>query len=998
VSAALSQSLQEQELDSVYVGSMSLLAKHVFWFLSSTAMDPSTKNDLQSSPHSVQLHWRLPNPPTFFVGRDNERSQLLRMIARSPITLVTGPGGTGKSALVASVLSDGLTEYKIVRVGMRPSDSLAQLCVTMLKAAFEVTDRSAQDWSNAAQSMRLLVSAVLDVAEGHQLLFVLEDLHNGDEEEVDSFLLLLHQYASRSRWVVTMRRRAKLSAMAEQQLALPPLSTPVLAELAHLCTPGRNQEENIVIAEQAEGSPWRLRQLLSETPLALNPSGSVSRDDLSASSGLLRALSVLELPLPADVLGQFAEIPSPSRLGQLVQEGMLEPGSDRLRLHDRARQHISAGTADTETKALKLRVVRGLKDDHRSVSRLEAIRLALSVDIDEAAQLLSVHINDLIARGHAPRIWEMLGAINEATFDPCRFRLAIHLAGGEPMQWALSRPEPEDVEDRLSWIGIQYLGGRVGTALEAASKLRGELDVKDSPEQALVCSLTCYRALMQLGRTQDACRVLRQIDVSDPLIMLQRDAALARALIVSGGFTEGLKLAQRVWADWPERADAVEPETCGEIASAFILLGRLRDAADVLGNGEYIRPVHSVGGRLRQLFLDVRRGDIENAKRWIQSLDDGPKTASVLSVFVRTQQAVLGIAMGDLRSAETTVDAALKEAEKSGNGYMYQWARFTRLTLAWHRGEPLQTHPIPIDIAAPVGPQATALRAFERAQAIRFGDKYIDSPPDTLVLEAHVIDLIASAEALLIGGDVAGARRRAQSAHRLCVEHELGLIQADVLRALCDIEFIAGDMIRLRGHAESLGERLPGSLHYGPLADFYGAVASAEGLTGLALWRWAQLWHESPLLAGRCAAFLGMDTASDNRLRCTILAQMASRLGQALVFHPERSQAWGLDVSQRRVWIGDRGVMFGRRTIALKLLEFMALNGGQATKRELAEAVWEIAEYHPFHDDKRIQVTIRRLRQQLADEPTPELLITTESGYAFGSTRAFLFMGNIPVQ
>jgi hypothetical protein len=967
--------------------------------LFSRAMSPSEKRELSVHVGDVPLHWRMPNPPAVFIGRQDERVRLRRLLRRAPLTVISGAGGTGKSALIAQVLSEDLNEATVIRVGMRPSDNLAQLCVTLLKGAFEVTGRSAQDWSNAAQSMRLLMSAVLEVAEAARLVFVLEDLHHGDVAEIDAFLILLHQYASNSRWVVTMRRCAELPIMEEQHLALQGLSVDELTELARRCSPERSIDELTLLAEQAHGSPWRLRQILSQTPLGSESSRSVLDQLDTASAGLIRALSVLELPLPPDVLEQFTELPPPARLGELVQEGILDPRPDRLRLHDRARQAIRDELEETQSKVLQLRLVKGLKEDHRSASRLEAIRLAISVDIADARRLLDEHASELIGRGHAPRIWEMLASTPDSQLDGWRFKLAIHLAGGEPILWAISRPQPTTPTERASWISIQYIAGRAQVALEAAMALRSEVSLETHPQISLMCALTTYRSLMQLGRTAEACHLLNSIESTNPLVCMQRDAALARALVVSGRYEAGMRLADKVRSDGSRSAGSLGHEVRGEIASAFILLGRLRDAAETLGDPEGVledqRPVHSVGERLRQLFLDVRRGDIKQANRWIESLHDGPKTVSVLSIFVRVQQAVLAIAMGDLERAADMIDGSVKEAHRSRNGYMYQWGEFTRLTLAWHRGERFESRPLPDELSMPVGPQAVAIAAFERAQAIRFGEPHQADATETPVLEAYIIDLIASAEAALISADPLQARAHATHAFRLCDEHGLGLVQVDVLRVLCDIELVSGDLKRLATRAVELSDRLQGSRYYGPLAAFYLGMSQRDGPSGRALWTWSNMVDSSPVLAGRCRSLLDFDAGPRHEVDAVILKVVRERLGETLILYPEARQCWGLDVRQKRVWIDDREIDLGRSALPLRILEFIGSNGGRATKAELATHVWEITEYHPLNDDKRIHVTIRRLRQQLVDEPDPQLLVTTDDGYAFGSSRAFILLGTL---
>lgn len=52
----------------------------------------------------IPLRYRLPNPPPVFAGRDAESAWLEAAFGRAPVTLVFGPDGIGKSALVRRVL------------------------------------------------------------------------------------------------------------------------------------------------------------------------------------------------------------------------------------------------------------------------------------------------------------------------------------------------------------------------------------------------------------------------------------------------------------------------------------------------------------------------------------------------------------------------------------------------------------------------------------------------------------------------------------------------------------------------------------------------------------------------------------------------------------------------------------------------------------------------------------------------------------------------------
>ena len=83
---------------------------------------------------------------------------------------------------------------------------------------------------------------------------------------------------------------------------------------------------------------------------------------------------------------------------------------------------------------------------------------------------------------------------------------------------------------------------------------------------------------------------------------------------------------------------------------------------------------------------------------------------------------------------------------------------------------------------------------------------------------------------------------------------------------------------------------------------------------------------------------------------------------------------------------GGAVVDLGAAPRALRLLSALARAGGALDKETLARRVWQLREYHPLRDDKRIQVAVRKLRLRIEDEPSrPRRLVTTADGYALGA-------------
>src|SRR5262245_56122966 len=134
---------------------------------------------------SLPLRYRLPNPPSPFLGRDAETAWLAEALQRRPVACVSAPGGLGKTALVLHTLhrkhARQLDRIVFVRLGpdLAP-DELRQEALRALAAAAGI---ETIDWGALQGDADALTTAVLDLAEsppggGGALWVVLDDLHH----------------------------------------------------------------------------------------------------------------------------------------------------------------------------------------------------------------------------------------------------------------------------------------------------------------------------------------------------------------------------------------------------------------------------------------------------------------------------------------------------------------------------------------------------------------------------------------------------------------------------------------------------------------------------------------------------------------------------------------------------------------------------------------------------------------------------------------------------
>lgn len=86
------------------------------------------------TPDSGLLRRRVPNPPLCFVGRGTEAARLARILETSPVALVCGPGGMGKSALVRHAVRERAPDGERVQVRVRPGDEFGLFAVELALA------------------------------------------------------------------------------------------------------------------------------------------------------------------------------------------------------------------------------------------------------------------------------------------------------------------------------------------------------------------------------------------------------------------------------------------------------------------------------------------------------------------------------------------------------------------------------------------------------------------------------------------------------------------------------------------------------------------------------------------------------------------------------------------------------------------------------------------------------------------------------------------------
>jgi predicted ATPase/class 3 adenylate cyclase len=161
----------------------------------------------------------LPVQLTSFVGRDEEIAEVGRLLDRSRLVTLTGPGGTGKTRLALQVAAERLTRYPdgafIVELApIRDSGLVA----SAIASALSIREAANQP----------LLETLRDWVRDRELLLVLDNF----EQVLEAAPLVSDLLSIAPLLRVLVTSRAVLHVRGEQEHAVPPLQIPDVATLA----------------------------------------------------------------------------------------------------------------------------------------------------------------------------------------------------------------------------------------------------------------------------------------------------------------------------------------------------------------------------------------------------------------------------------------------------------------------------------------------------------------------------------------------------------------------------------------------------------------------------------------------------------------------------------------------------------------------------------------------------------------------------------------------
>jgi tetratricopeptide (TPR) repeat protein len=946
---------------------------------------------------TLPLRYRLPNPPADFVNRKAEIDWLAESVKLAPVTVIWGPGGLGKTALVLQALHRRFKRRVERTLLVRLPSALGgdELRGEVLRALDEVQGPSAVDGPGLEGTAEEQTEAIVDLAERGGWWVVLDDLHHGDPEATTGLLHLLSRYARRSRWIGTSQRAPGLGDEA-RVLKLGALEEPQLFELARAW--GRTDERVPQAVAASGGSPWLLQQCLAtgrtessltrETVLADLPQQAVR---------WLEAASVLDVALPPETIHRFAPALDSQRMASMEARGLIERTAGGVQVHEVVRSVLKASQSEQGIPWAS-QAGWALAEDPHAVAQLEAVRLAAEQgDIPLLCDILDRHAEALLAGGYSPRLWHFLEPLTDDRIAGWRLRCATQLGNPTALHKVQQPPEPDPVE-RIAWAQALFVQGQLGEAEAIASAVASHGGAGDRVRAE--ATLLHARSLAARGQVGAALYHLRSISESDESIKRRCDAETALCLLALGEWAEATRLADALRAQigLPGQAEQEVGELAWTVASIYRVRGRLGDAAELLQGVRSATqgdaPALLAARRLLWLRarVDIDRGRLDEAETTLERLSPFIRSGSLARPPILTTRAMLSVARGRLDEAEALVSRVRRETSLFGlyGARLEGEAIEVQLATLGARADPSES---------PSGgsPEAEHVRLRRHEHALRRGDS-----PDADELsrlegfregELGALSACVRARHAHLRGDGdqavawldAGARHAASSGFRVA-EAELRDTLCEVFIALGRLEEAAQQGERLRRLAQQLG-----SDRFGGMADFYEAAAAprlpaavlerlaADDRVAPPAARWARL-----LIAGGSAEAAG-DRAVIAALRARWEAPepALAPVGLGGSWQP----GWGLDEPRRVVWLPDgREVDFTRRSLHWRVLEILVQHGGWATKEQLVRGAWEESEYHPLRHDARLQVAIRKLRELVEQDPSsPTRILTLEDGYGLAA-------------
>ena len=664
-------------------------------------------------------------------------------------------------------------------------------------------------------------------------------------------------------------------------------------------------------------------------------------DALEASS-----VGLLILALPSECADELASIAKSIRSG------------DGARVLATTRQTVVGMSATTQFPLGKRAAVGALERGDVAAA-LEFLDGSAEFPLDgiEAAEL-----REALARCNDPRLE--------------RWRCEAAIVHGDPRELALCvAPISTDVDTLAVWAEVRLMQGHVADARALVGELEargsGPFPLRVAGVRALVCA--------HEGNIAGALETLAAVVPRDDSEAVVRDAACAHFLGLAHRDEEALAFVVTHWSSHQRLRGHARRRVVTDLLATLVMCER----------------------------LDLARRYVDEAK---------PEAIGVTGYFL----ALVLTHSGQL----TAADAALHACERGFDPLGHWYARTEALRLRWclARGE-YQGLDARLDGLARAAIRMrdrhvfSAVRVYKSvfSEMIRgVAAEPLPWPPGLEREGARAedwLDVLMGTEAPLHRHGRITAWRRIVEARRALaagVFPEALLALDEARSASRSAGFVLDEIValRLRLDATFLLQDPPGLAATAASLRALGADVESAGVAGelallvatdahqlhfVALLQLASAAFGDCRTARRARACLG-DTLELDALDAAVVTRMRAQFQLTSVsVRGHASHAWSAAVlvdhrSHTVFRAGASPVAMGTTPLLWKVLVAILEEGG-ASKEHLCAVGWGVTDYHPLRDDNRLQVTVRKLRGLIEQNPAePRLLATTADGYALGDS------------
>ena len=900
-----------------------------------------------------------------FVGRTVELRELRARVERAPVTLVLGRGGIGKTATVR----EAMRGRRALEIGVRPGDDRRQVLVAIGRALAKdvVVPTSLGD-------VDALGEAVARGAEHVGRAIIIDDVHHLAAADARALIACTLAVARRSRYVFVARALPKSKGWAKLIFELDDLDPRALARMARALAPASSRREVAAVVEAAQGSPWLLLRCLATRGDRAPDPREIAAALPKRAAPLLRLLASLHLPIDAATARALLGGPLPRG-----PEGEL--GGARVRAHDALRDALAASGTDSELPR-RLGAAAVARGD--GAAALEAARLHLERDdATEAAAILEPTFDAIVDAGLAPRLHVLLGASTAAPLSELRLRAAIALGAGPSLDEVLADPRPQGERARVRHGEALLLAGR---ATEARALLERE---PPSPEARRILA----RALLTLGALGEAEELLAPLRLAgDPLAA----ALTAKLCAARGELVRAVAIADELGATVGSLRSTLRREVQHARLAVYSGAGHLKQvrvaALSLLGTPSALASFREGQVATAALSLvEIEGGNVAEGRRLLGMLGPYAERAPNLRFFRRMNQIRIFTIEGDFPAATAEAEGVLADARVAKNRDHERWALVARSMMRLLQASDVGTPEALLD-EAPGGndPQAQFLRAFRWMRSLRVGIALPDAERPTsggsdAAIDAEIYALQAQATEAFTRSSWDDAEGRIRRAVALAEENGYAAHALEARLLLFDVLFVA----RQRGAALGLAREIANAAKALASRRFELETELAQTLFAprppiRVLERLALEDATAPAAARRARSLLGLPGGGD-RIDERVVAATPWH-GAVRTVRGGTGPSWGIDLDDHRIWFPDgRSRAFVPRALHGPIASALVRSDGACSKEELAQAVWNVREYHPLRDDKRIQVAIMRFRRAVEDGQRPRRILSTPLGYAVGA-------------